>query len=132
MLRRRAGALVPALVALLFFGYLAVAPDYYRIRWLRGTYADEGLLRKSYSLVAFTVTGFLLAFAARRLGRAQPIAATSAMVALFSAAIEIAQRLAGSHESLVWNVGDVAFGAAGGALGAYLERRVSGGRRYTR
>jgi hypothetical protein len=124
VLRRGAGAIASALVALCGFGYLAVAPEYYRIRWLRGDASDETFLRKAYSLGAFLVCGVLLAQAQRSLGRTPTIAATAAVVALFSAVIEVAQHVAGSHESYLSNAVDIAFGAAGGALGACLERAL--------
>jgi hypothetical protein len=122
---RRAVTLAVVAAALLAMGYLAVAPEYYRIRWLHGEISDETLLRKAYSLAAFTLAGLLLSGAQRRLGGKPAIAGAVALVALFSAAIEIAQRLAGSHETLGWNAIDVAFGAAGGALGGYLERAAA-------
>ena len=125
MLRRSAGAIASALVALAVFGYLAVGPAYYRIRWLRGNVSDSSYLRKGYSLGAFTVAGFLLARAQRSLGRTPTLAGSALLVALFSTGIEIAQRLAGSHETLGSNALDVLFGAAGGALGGYLERAAA-------
>jgi hypothetical protein len=123
---KRASAVATALVAFAVFGYLAIAPEYYRLRWLSGDASDQTLLRKLYSLAAFSIAGFVAARATRATGRTPTIAATAAVVALFSAGIEIAQRLAGSRETLGWNLADVLFGAAGGALGAYLEAR----RRY--
>lgn len=125
MVRRSAGALAPALVAFAVFGYLAVAPEYYHLRWLRGAAGDATFLRKAYSLAAFTVTGFFLAMAQRKAPGDPSVLRVATLVALFSAAIEIAQRFAGSHESLTSNAVDVGFGAAGGALGAAAERALA-------
>jgi len=86
------------------------------------------LLRKAYSVAAFAVVGFCQR---KALGTAvsggRALAACTLGVALYSATIEVAQRVAGSSEGLGWNAIDVACGAAGGALGALagsLTRRT--------
>jgi hypothetical protein len=73
------------------------------------------LLRKTYSIGAFTIVGMLLGWAlpARVRGSLQAAVA----IATYSGLIEIAQRLAGSREGLMWNAIDVACGAIGGYLG---------------
>ncbi len=77
-------------------------------------------LRKAYSIVAFAVVGFTAERALRPSGAA--VLRGAMLVALYSAAIEVAQALRGSHEGLLWNGIDVACGAAGGAVGALAGR----------
>jgi hypothetical protein len=43
---------------------------------------------------------------------------------LYSLVIEVVQALVGSHEGLVWNSVDVAFGFFGGYLGAAIAERM--------
>lgn len=77
------------------------------------------LLRKTYSIVAFALVGYLLRRALRESGRDAPratIVACIAGVAAYSAAIEVGQWLAGSHEGLAWNAFDTFCGAVGGTL----------------
>jgi hypothetical protein len=82
------------------------------------------LPRKIESIVAFALVGFLINASMWR--RPLAPAALAAIVAVYSAAIEIAQRLVGSRESLLWNAIDIACGAAGGVLGAWIFARTSG------
>jgi len=81
------------------------------------------LLRKSYSVVAFGLIGFLFARTAHAFGRAWGTAQVSVTVGGYSALIELCQRLfSGARESLEQQSFDVAMGLAGGALGALLAR----------
>lgn len=74
-------------------------------------------LRKLYSIVAFAVVGFL---ADKALGSStRAVARGALLVAVYSAAIEVAQFALGSTEGLLWNGIDVICGAIGGALGAW-------------
>ncbi|HZO92209.1 MAG TPA: hypothetical protein VFB22_00440 [Candidatus Baltobacteraceae bacterium] len=77
-------------------------------------------LRKAYSIAAFAVVGFTADRALRPSPRA--VLRAAALVAAYSAAIEVAQALHGSHEGLIWNGIDVLCGAAGGAIGAAVGR----------
>ena len=74
------------------------------------------LLRKAYSIAAFALVGFT---ADKALGpSARATLRGALLVAAYSAAIEVAQAVRGSHEGVAWNVVDVLCGAAGGWLGA--------------
>ena len=91
------------------------------------------LLRKAYSIVAFTLVGFLLRRALRENGRDVPRATVLtciAGVAAYSAAIEVGQWFVGSREGLAWNAVDTLCGAAGGTLAVIdiLSRRLRGSR----
>ena len=79
------------------------------------------LLRKSYSLGAFALVGYPLsrALEASNMGKSALFVATA--VATYSLGIEIVQAIVGSHEGLGWNAADVAFGFAGGYLGAAIN-----------
>jgi hypothetical protein len=72
------------------------------------------LVRKSYSIVAFALVGYLLS---RALGVAGAVGA-------YSLAIEVCQDLAGSHEGLVFNAIDVICGLVGGYLGRIISARL--------
>ncbi len=77
------------------------------------------LLRKSYSIVSFTIVGYLLRRALRENQRTDPrftIVTCIAGVAVYSAAIEVGQYFCGSTEGLGWNAVDTVCGAIGGAL----------------
>ena len=78
------------------------------------------LSRKLESLVAFALVGFLACWALRL--PARRVATAAAIVAAYSAAIEVGQYLTGAREGLMWNAIDVACGAAGGALGGLAYR----------
>jgi hypothetical protein len=74
------------------------------------------VLRKTYSVAAFALVGYLLR---RALGEHARMRVTPISVwgmAAYSAAIELGQAAVGSHEGLVWNAVDVACGALGGAI----------------
>jgi hypothetical protein len=73
-------------------------------------------LRKAYSIVAFTLVGYLFRRSAHERGGTHQIAVAILGTALYSAAIEVGQFLAGSKEGLGWNAIDTICGAIGGAL----------------
>ena len=76
------------------------------------------LLRKTYSIVAFGVLGFLAARASHASGlRVSPLT-VGWWVAIFSLSIEIAQAMTPPPEGLGWNAIDVLCGLLGGWLGA--------------
>lgn len=74
-------------------------------------------LRKLYSVVCFGALGFFLAMA--RIERLRT-PAVGGIIACYSGAIEVAQRLAGTREGFYLNLADVAFGFVGGIAGAAL------------
>jgi FtsH-binding integral membrane protein len=81
------------------------------------------LLRKAYSIVAFSVTGYVAARASLASGwRTSPLT-VALWLALFSLAIEIGQDMSPPRESLALHSFDVACGALGGWLGAAFARR---------
>jgi hypothetical protein len=87
------------------------------------------LLRKTYSIVAFALVGYLFRRAQAENGGQRLIVSTIIGVAAYSAAIEVGQYFAGSKEGLLWNAFDTACGAAGGALATLdlsVGRRGSG------
>jgi len=80
------------------------------------------VLRKLYSVVAFTLIGFVVNAAlppARR-----PALRAALIVAAFSALIEIAQKLHHAHEGLLSNAFDVLCGAFGGWLAVTIARTI--------
>jgi lipoprotein signal peptidase len=81
------------------------------------------LLRKVYSLIAFAVVGAAFGRAAHEWNRPLSLLQTAFAVALFSSAIEVGQKLAGSNEGLTWNAIDAGCGALGGALAWLLDGR---------
>jgi uncharacterized BrkB/YihY/UPF0761 family membrane protein len=81
------------------------------------------VLRKFYSIVAFTLVGFVVHKAlppARR-----PALRAAVIVAALSALIEIAQKLRHAHEGIVSNVFDVLCGAFGGWLAVTIARALT-------
>jgi len=72
------------------------------------------ILRKLYSVVAFAIVGF---FAAPVFDPRQRTFACAVLVGSFSTAIELAQKITGSRESLGSNLFDIGCGALGGFLG---------------
>jgi hypothetical protein len=79
-------------------------------------------VRKAYSIVAFTIVGLA---AHRALGPAKrPILRAAAIVAAFSLAIEIGQRLFTAPEPVLESAFDVACGAVGGWLGVLADRAI--------
>ena len=85
------------------------------------TFAISTLLRKFYSIVAFTLVGFVVDRALPPSRRAAARAA--AIVAAFSAVIEVGQKLNGAREGLLSNAIDVGCGALGGWLAVTLFGR---------
>jgi hypothetical protein len=85
-----------------------------------GSGATHVVVRKLYSLVCFGLLGY---FFSRVVARAPALASSlraAVVVALYSTAVEIGQRVTGSHESLKWNAVDAALGFIGGAIGGAL------------
>ncbi len=87
---------------------------------MQGPYAVGTLLRKLYSIVAFTLIGIVVDRALPPTRRATLYAAL--VVGAFSAAIEVAQKLGGASEGLLSNGIDVMCGVAGGWLGSRLSQ----------
>lgn len=82
------------------------------------------LLRKTYSVVAFALLGFLAARASQASGlRTSPLT-IGWWIAVFSLAIEIAQAMTPPPEGLGWNTVDILCGWLGGWLGAHAARAV--------
>ena len=86
-------------------------------RWL----SPFRILRKTYSVVAFAILGFLVAPLVRRPFR---IRSDVVIVAGFSGLIEIVQKMAGSTEGYASNAFDILCGALGGLLGALLWNAI--------
>jgi hypothetical protein len=86
-----------------------------------GTFAVSTLLRKLYSVVGFAVIGFVVDRALPPSRR--PALRAAAIVAGFSAVIEVAQKVDGATEGLLSNAIDVLCGAAGGWLAVAPFRR---------
>jgi uncharacterized BrkB/YihY/UPF0761 family membrane protein len=88
---------------------------------------DEGdwmsalvVLRKLYSVAAFTLIGFVVHKALPPVRR--PALRAALIVAALSALIEVAQKLRHAHEGLASNAFDVLCGAFGGWLAVTLAR----------
>ncbi|HEY0613181.1 MAG TPA: hypothetical protein VGC96_01015 [Candidatus Elarobacter sp.] len=90
-----------------------------------GPFAAYVVLRKLYSIVAFALIGFIVDRALPPIHRRAARAAL--IVALFSASIEVAQKLRDAPEGVISNAIDIACGALGGwlavALPPLLRRR---------
>ena len=82
------------------------------------------LLRKTYSVVAFTLFAYLAGRAIRENGGRPTAGLLSPIVGAYSFAIEVGQAVAGSREGPLWQTIDVACGALGGVLGAAVLARV--------
>jgi hypothetical protein len=81
------------------------------------------LLRKTYSIGAFALVGWIAARAALASGwRTSPLA-IACWLAGFSLAIEIRQAVMPPDEGIAWHAFDVACGWFGGWLGALAARR---------
>ena len=117
MTRRAWSAAALALAAVLFWA--AISNEVYDLT-SPPALSWHVALRKAYSIVAFAAVGFTAERALRPSGRA--VLRGAVLVALYSAAIEVAQALHGSREGLVWNGIDVACGALGGAIGTAAGR----------
>lgn len=105
--------LIFALLAVGFF-FIALNGDIYNLT-SPPTLTWHVLLRKSYSIVAFTLVGAAFVWAS---GVSMLTAAL--VVAAYSGAIEIAQHYVFPGEPLGWNVIDVICGGIGGVLGALI------------
>jgi glycopeptide antibiotics resistance protein len=80
------------------------------------------VLRKVYSIVAFTIVGLTVNVALTPSRRRTLW--TIVAVAAFSACIEVAQKVHHAREGLASNLFDVACGALGGYLGAMIVEAV--------
>jgi hypothetical protein len=87
--------------------YVLTSPSY--LSW-------HVLLRKIYSIIAFTLVGYLFRRSAGERGGSRFITVAVLGTACYSAAIEVGQLLAGSKEGLGWNAFDTTCGAIGGAI----------------
>jgi hypothetical protein len=80
-------------------------------------------LRKAESLVAFALVGLLAGWT---IGPRRKLSLVLALLlGAYSALIEIGQRLTGTHESLRLSLFDVACGAVGGIVAAWIVLRLS-------
>ena len=79
-------------------------------------------LRKLYSIVAFTVVGFVVHKALPPSRR--PALRAAVVVAALSALIEVAQKVRHAHEGLASNAFDVLCGAFGGWLAVTIARAI--------
>ena len=126
-----------AIVVIVFLLWLAVSRHMYYAtlphalldRFFDDDDADtvRVILRKVYSVVAFSVVGFFADKALPRRGN-RTVRATLA-VATFSALIEIAQYLHGTREGLLSNAFDIGCGAFGGWLGVAIAHLLGDRRR---
>lgn len=83
------------------------------------------ILRKIYSIIAFATVGYPVARARSLGGRSASPLIIGAIVAAYSAMIEVAQfGLDPPYEGFVSNLLDVAYGLAGGAFAGWLASRV--------
>lgn len=119
-LTRGAAIVVLALVCVAFFA-ASLSRHLYEIT-SPGDIAHHVVLRKLYSIVAFTFVGALVS----KIRRHPTLLNAVLSVAAFSALIEIAQRLHGSHESLASNFFDIGCGAVGGLFGYLIAHRTLG------
>ena len=78
------------------------------------------LVRKLYSLACFGLLGYLASKVVTRAPVLVSSVRAAVIIALYSAAVEVGQRLTGGHESLKWNAVDVALGFIGGGIGGAL------------
>jgi hypothetical protein len=138
--------LLAVAAAVVFFAistdHSVYAPGAHHLDWpfldhLRDTsprrYAHElnifYLVRKAYSIVAFSILGLLVAPTIPKPNR---IRIDGIVVGVFSTVIEIGQKLTGTIESIYSNLFDIGCGVLGGILGALawnlarsLARRVA-------
>jgi hypothetical protein len=102
-----------SLIAIVFF-LVALNGDIYNLT-SPPTWSWHVVLRKFYSIVAFTLVGGSFVWASGASLRTSAI-----VVAVYSGAIEAAQHILFGHEPLYWNVIDVICGAIGGVIGALI------------
>jgi hypothetical protein len=108
-----------------FFFVIAISNAVYEMTspsWL----SWHVVLRKAYSIVAFTIVGYLFRRALAENGKAAALGTLVGGVALYSAGIEVAQFLCGSKEGLGWNAFDTVCGGVGGGLAALVPARRPG------
>jgi len=83
------------------------------------------ILRKIYSIIAFSMVGYPAARARSLAGRSATPLVIGAFVAAYSGLIEVLQfALDPPYEGLVSSALDVAYGLAGGAFAAWVAARV--------
>ncbi|HEY0797979.1 MAG TPA: hypothetical protein VGD50_02460, partial [Candidatus Baltobacteraceae bacterium] len=83
------------------------------------------MLRKTYSIVAFALVGFLYVKVHEEWrGRPPGLLQTTLAIAAYSGSIEIGQAFTGSHEGHKSNLFDIFCGAVGGALGYALSEGI--------
>ena len=111
------------IVAAVAFLFIAASDTVYNLTSPPGLL--QILLRKSYSLGGFALVGYPLSRALEASNSRKSELFVATAVATYSLGIEIVQAIVGSHEGLVWNVIDIAFGFAGGYLGAAIYERIS-------
>ena len=110
-------------MAAVAFLFIAASDTVYNVTSPPG--ALQILLRKSYSLGAFAMVGYPLSRALEASNNRKSALFVGTAVAAYSLGVEIVQvAIVGSHEGLVWNAADVAFGFAGGYIGAAIYERV--------
>jgi hypothetical protein len=107
-------------LAIVFFA-LAVSNEVYELT-SPPSLSWHILLRKLYSIAAFSVLGYAVRRAFDEQGVTRSPLATVLAVAGYSALIEFAQAAEGSQEGLLWNAIDVACGVIGGAIGDLAVR----------
>lgn len=88
-----------------------------------GALAVRVLLRKFYSIVAFTLIGFIVDKALPHTRR--PALRAALIVAAFSAVIEVAQKLHHAPEGPLSNAIDIGCGALGGWLAVTIARALA-------
>ncbi|HTV75199.1 MAG TPA: VanZ family protein [Candidatus Acidoferrales bacterium] len=113
--------IVAAIVAVGFFAMALSGAVYeftspYELTW-------HVALRKAYSIVAFTIVGFLYVKVTQEWRNRTPsLVHTTIAIALYSAIIEVGQYYAGSREGIKSNLFDIFCGGVGGALGSIIAR----------
>lgn len=110
------------IVALGFF-FLALSDAVYDLTSPPGSL--QFLLRKSYSLGAFAIVGYVFSRASKASERGKSALYVPFAVATYSLVIEIGQAIVGSHEGLVSNGLDIAFGFVGGYVGTVFRERLA-------
>jgi glycopeptide antibiotics resistance protein len=128
MIKRDVVPIAAAVAAAAIAISLGTAHRLYEIPGLAGHVVRIVVLRKIASLVVFAALGIIFDVIAARLGRKLQIVDAAILVGAVSAVIELVQDMRGSTEGLLWNLGDVMFGAVGGALGVVVLRLASGRR----
>lgn len=108
-------------VALILF-LMALSDDVYNLTSPPGPF--QILLRKTYSIVAFALVGWLFARALTASGKRSSILTVAVCIAAYSGLIEVGQQLGTSQESLGWHLFDVACGFIGGVIGSLPARRT--------